>query len=190
MLRFLSNPCRYIKSRFVRNPSSPSPSPLPKPNQLSNLEYENLFLELLDKVEKGSSWGELQGFLIVKKLDKQHLAKWLRRFGEGWLEQPETHQELARRLGLLGRVATGELAEVAKSLSENLSCVGEEENQETNKSSNQPIKAIPEAEEALASYDQALKLQPDYYLAWVNRGNALADLGRLEEALASYDQAR
>ena len=44
-------------------------------------------------------------------------------------------------------------------------------------------------EEALASYDQALKLQPDYLEAWHNRGNVLLNLGRYEEALASYDQA-
>ncbi len=245
MLQFLSNPCQYIKSRFVRNPSSPSPSPSPKPAEFSNLEYENLFMELLDKVEKGNSWGELQDFLIVKKLDKQRLASWLRSFGEGWLEQPETHQELARRLGLLGRVATGELAEVAKSLSEKLSCVGEEENQNINQSSNHPIRAEPESNEqgielllnqinqqlqsqdyegaldssvtatqryshdfigwvylgvilnnffqnyseALASFEQALKLQPDSYEAWVNRGNAMFNLGRYEEVLASFEQA-
>jgi tetratricopeptide (TPR) repeat protein len=44
-------------------------------------------------------------------------------------------------------------------------------------------------EEAIASYDQALKIKPDYLNAWVNRGNALRNLGRIEEAIASYDQA-
>jgi tetratricopeptide (TPR) repeat protein len=44
-------------------------------------------------------------------------------------------------------------------------------------------------EEAIASYDQALKFKPDYHEAWNNRGVALADLGRIEEAIASYDQA-
>ncbi|MFM7905635.1 MAG: tetratricopeptide repeat protein, partial [Microcystis sp.] len=42
---------------------------------------------------------------------------------------------------------------------------------------------------AIASYDQALKIQPDFRLAWYNRGNGLYNLGRLEEAIASYDQA-
>ncbi|MCC5602028.1 tetratricopeptide repeat protein, partial [Nostoc favosum] len=42
---------------------------------------------------------------------------------------------------------------------------------------------------AIASYDQALKIQPDYHKAWYNRGIALGNLGRLEEAIASYDQA-
>ncbi|MEH2372102.1 TPR end-of-group domain-containing protein [Nostoc sp.] len=44
-------------------------------------------------------------------------------------------------------------------------------------------------EEAIASYDQALKFKPDLHEAWCNRGNALGKLGRNEEAIASYDQA-
>ncbi|MEH2395083.1 MAG: tetratricopeptide repeat protein [Nostoc sp.] len=43
--------------------------------------------------------------------------------------------------------------------------------------------------EAITSYDQALKFQPDLHEAWYNRGNALSNLGRTEEAIASYDQA-
>ncbi|MDB9314107.1 CHAT domain-containing protein [Spirulina sp. CS-785/01] len=42
---------------------------------------------------------------------------------------------------------------------------------------------------AVASYDQALTLNPQDHLAWHNRGAALDDLGRKEEAIASYDQA-
>ncbi|WP_375492208.1 tetratricopeptide repeat protein, partial [uncultured Nostoc sp.] len=49
--------------------------------------------------------------------------------------------------------------------------------------------AASEYEEAIASYDQALKFKPDYHEAWNNRGNALRKLGRFEEAIASYDQA-
>jgi tetratricopeptide (TPR) repeat protein len=44
-------------------------------------------------------------------------------------------------------------------------------------------------EEAVASYDQALKFKPDKDSAWYNRGNALGNLGRYEEAVASFDQA-
>jgi tetratricopeptide (TPR) repeat protein len=44
-------------------------------------------------------------------------------------------------------------------------------------------------EEAIASYDNALKFKPDYYSAWNNRGTALFNLGRNEEAIASYDNA-
>ena len=41
--------------------------------------------------------------------------------------------------------------------------------------------------EALASYDRALTLRPDYAEALNNRGNALHELKRYDEALASYD---
>jgi tetratricopeptide (TPR) repeat protein len=42
---------------------------------------------------------------------------------------------------------------------------------------------------AIASYDKALEIKPDYHEAWNNRGIALRKLGRLEEAIASYDKA-
>src|SRR5262249_34342288 len=45
-------------------------------------------------------------------------------------------------------------------------------------------------EEALASYDRAVMLRPDYANAHYNRGVILNDeLKRYEEALASYDRA-
>ena len=44
-------------------------------------------------------------------------------------------------------------------------------------------------EEALASYDKAIALKPDYAEAYNNRGNALMDLKRREEAVASCDKA-
>ena len=44
-------------------------------------------------------------------------------------------------------------------------------------------------EEAIASYQQALRLKPDYAEAYSNLGNALQDQGKLEEAIASYEQA-
>jgi Flp pilus assembly protein TadD len=44
-------------------------------------------------------------------------------------------------------------------------------------------------EEAIKSYDEALKIEPDKHEAWYNRGNALARLERYEEAIKSYDEA-
>ena len=49
--------------------------------------------------------------------------------------------------------------------------------------------AVNEYEGSLTSYDQALKIQPDYHYAWNGKGNALANLGRNAEAIASYEQA-
>ncbi|MCA1991739.1 MAG: tetratricopeptide repeat protein [Coleofasciculus sp. S288] len=44
-------------------------------------------------------------------------------------------------------------------------------------------------EKAIAAYEQAIKIKPDYYEAWYYKGSALYQLQRYEEALASYDQA-
>ncbi|MEH2230930.1 MAG: tetratricopeptide repeat protein, partial [Nostoc sp.] len=49
--------------------------------------------------------------------------------------------------------------------------------------------AAKEYNAAIASYDQALKIKPDYHYAWDRKGDALYKLGRNEEAIASYDQA-
>ncbi|MBF2006103.1 MAG: tetratricopeptide repeat protein [Chlorogloeopsis fritschii C42_A2020_084] len=49
--------------------------------------------------------------------------------------------------------------------------------------------AAQDYEEAIASYDQAIKFKPDFHQAWYNRGHALKNLGRYEEAIASFDQA-
>jgi protein O-GlcNAc transferase len=43
-------------------------------------------------------------------------------------------------------------------------------------------------EDALAAYDKAIALRPDYADALYNRGITLMDLRRFEEALASYDK--
>ena len=42
---------------------------------------------------------------------------------------------------------------------------------------------------ALASCDAAIAADPEYYAAWICRGNALSALGRHEEAVAAYDEA-
>ena len=44
-------------------------------------------------------------------------------------------------------------------------------------------------EEAVASYDQALKVKSSDYEAWNGRGHSLSYLERYEEAIASYDKA-
>ncbi len=49
--------------------------------------------------------------------------------------------------------------------------------------------ALQAYEEALAAFDQALQLKPDFYEAWNNRGIALGNLGKHEEELAAFEQA-
>ncbi|WYL97507.1 MAG: tetratricopeptide repeat protein [Gloeotrichia echinulata IR180] len=51
------------------------------------------------------------------------------------------------------------------------------------------LHSAKEYEAAIACYDKALSIKPDYHQAWYNRGNALGNLGRHEEAIACYDKA-
>jgi predicted O-linked N-acetylglucosamine transferase (SPINDLY family) len=44
-------------------------------------------------------------------------------------------------------------------------------------------------DDALAAYDRALRLRPDYADAHYNRGNVLRDMGRLDDALSACDTA-
>jgi tetratricopeptide (TPR) repeat protein len=51
------------------------------------------------------------------------------------------------------------------------------------------LSSLGRQEEALASFEQALRLDPNHANAHNNRGNVLLQLGRQEEALASFEQA-
>ncbi|MBD1929236.1 tetratricopeptide repeat protein [Trichocoleus sp. FACHB-90] len=44
-------------------------------------------------------------------------------------------------------------------------------------------------EEAIALYNKALKISPDYFEAWNGRGKSLLDLKKYKEALDAYDKA-
>ena len=44
-------------------------------------------------------------------------------------------------------------------------------------------------EEAIATYDKAIEIDPQYADAWNNKGSALGCLGKYEEAIAAYDKA-
>lgn len=44
-------------------------------------------------------------------------------------------------------------------------------------------------EEALAAFERAIKIKPDFYPAWYGKGNVLSSLERYEQAIAAYDRA-
>lgn len=50
-------------------------------------------------------------------------------------------------------------------------------------------KAIALQQETIAAYDKAVKKAPDFYQAWLARGNVLTDLERFEDAVKSYERA-
>ena len=112
---------RWLKKlwqQLLGKPPQPSPRSAGTPGRvenqrLSDAEFESLFLQLLDRVEEGASRGNIKGFLIAKNIKEDELVAWLRRFGSKLLESPETHRKLARRMVQLGKVAGGELGDVA-----------------------------------------------------------------------------
>ncbi|WP_449419614.1 hypothetical protein [Phormidium nigroviride] len=83
----------------------------------TDAEYEAIFMQLLEEVDRGTSSGNVAGFLMVKGVKETELAAWLRQFGERLLaiDNPSvtSHQELARRLVLLSEIRGGELGGVA-----------------------------------------------------------------------------
>ena len=44
-------------------------------------------------------------------------------------------------------------------------------------------------DEALSAFDRAVEINPQYAMAWNNRGTTLASLGRYDEAILAYDRA-
>jgi tetratricopeptide (TPR) repeat protein len=51
------------------------------------------------------------------------------------------------------------------------------------------LKNLGKSEEAIACYDKALLLNPNYVAAYNNKGIALGNLGKSEEAIVCYDKA-
>ena len=52
------------------------------------------------------------------------------------------------------------------------------------------LRKLGRLEEAVASYDQALKIKPDKYEAWYNRGILLIKLGRWKEGFANINKGQ
>ncbi|XWK91314.1 MAG: tetratricopeptide repeat protein [Phormidium sp.] len=173
--------------------------------QRTDLEYEVIFSELLEGVNQGWSRGNVLGFLIAKSIDDAELIAWLHRFEENLQATPEQHQELARRMVLLGEVYGKELGKVAGEIGKRLLA---QVPQLDDVASGEVIEADDTTDDAegwfeqgnqqyyrgdfqgaIASYDKALAIQPDKHEAWNNRGIALGNLGRFEEEIASYDKA-
>jgi tetratricopeptide (TPR) repeat protein len=200
---------RWLKRSLVRlfNSKSPSPplgehTPVEARKQRTDAEYESLFLELLAGVNDGWSRGRVRGFLDANKIAQAGLVEWLRGFGERLLVSNALNAELAQRMVQLGELDVGEVGEVARDIGMRLLRGGE-----TNRRGAEDAEEGEEGEAeawfrrgyeqyeagdfvgAIASYDKAVKIKPDYYEAWNRRGFVLVNLGRYEEAIASYDKA-
>ena len=197
---------RFLKQLIQRLLGTTPPEiqrtpPQPRPT-LTDAEYEAKLMELLEGVNQGWGRDDVAGFLLAKRIKDGDLAAWLRRFVARLLEGAQwstvstdavvSLQELARRLELLGRVAIGELAEVAANVGREIlvefPLVSDGEAEEWKKRGDEQCMK-GDFEDAIASYDKALELKPELHEAWYIRGLALGNLGRFEEAIASCDKA-
>ncbi|MEH2100577.1 MAG: tetratricopeptide repeat protein, partial [Nostoc sp.] len=198
---------RWLKKSFQRLFGNKQTPPLREhrkvepPQQLTDAEYESLFLQLLAEVNDGLSIGGVKGFLAAKRINEAHLVEWLRSFGKRLLASATPNDELARRMVRLGELSIGEVSVVAYDFGRQL------KGGETNRQSAEDAEEREEGEAevwfnqgneqlmvgnfigAIASYDRAIEIKPDFHLAWHNRGSTLDNLGRFEEAIASYDRA-
>ncbi|MBP5976564.1 hypothetical protein HW132_28485 [Brasilonema sp. CT11] len=110
---------QWLKRFFQRLFGSKHPSPqlrrhtVESPKQLTNAEYEALFLELLAGVNSGWSRGRVKGFLDANKITQAGLVEWLRRFGERLRLSSGENRELGSRMVRLGELGVGEVGEVA-----------------------------------------------------------------------------
>ncbi|MBD2184983.1 CHAT domain-containing protein [Aerosakkonema funiforme] len=104
----------FLPSRIRRdNTPATAKAGKRKAPRRSDAEYESLFLQLLDREGENPSRQNIKSFLFTKLVDEDELAAWLRGFGSKLLESPESHRKLARRMVQLGKVAGGELGDVA-----------------------------------------------------------------------------
>ncbi|KAB8331725.1 tetratricopeptide repeat protein [Scytonema tolypothrichoides VB-61278] len=200
---------QWLKRFFQRLFGSKHPSPqlrrhtVEPPKQLTNAEYEALFLELLAGVNSGWSRGRVKGFLDANKITQAGLVEWLRRFGERLLVSSAENRELGFRMVRLSELGVGEVGEVAGEIGMRLVGRGGETNRQDAKGAKEGEKEDAEAwfdrgceqlmvgdfTGAIASYDKAVEFKPNKDDAWNNRGVALFNLGRIEDAIASYDKA-
>ena len=199
MLRFFSYPCRWIKKKFVRNPSPSSLRPKPAepdrrnnlitPTSLSRKQQEEVtltefqkFQQLLVTLDNSGSnqlFDPTINFQIKLDADS-HLA-----FDQALKLQPDDHLAWFNRGFSLWKLDRYE--EAVASFDQALKLQPNDPKAWYNRGVN--LNNLDRDKEAVASYDRALKLQPDYPEAWYNRGLALWKLDRYEEAVASYDQA-
>ncbi len=201
--RFLK---QLIQRLFGTNPKIEPTHPQPAPT-LTDAEYEAKLMELLEGVNQGWGRGDVAGFLIAKRIKNGDLAAWLRGFGVRSLEGARggtadavvSLQELARRLELLGRVAGGELSEVAGSVGREILVVfplvsgegGEDVDGEAKAWWNRGEEEYEQSnfQEALASYDRSIEFKYNAPEVWQKRGLALQKLGDYQGAIDSNNTA-
>ncbi|MDB9428216.1 tetratricopeptide repeat protein, partial [Microcystis aeruginosa CS-555/01A07] len=210
MLSLLKKLWNWLKSLFIASPKAINPKEVKNtPPEPSDGEYEGILMGLFEQVAAGTTTGGLRGWLHSRHCDDKKLARWLGVKSEEWLQYPEDYQTLGRDLAALGKVMTGNLGEVSQRISlqlrdavRDVSGVEEENLDSKETDLTEVVQDVAFWFEqgyqklingdfigAIASWDRALEIKPDFHLAWLIRGGALYNLGRFEQAIASYDRA-
>jgi CHAT domain-containing protein len=126
----------------------------------------------------------VKGWLITNGIKEPELAQWLREYGEV-LGVDEVVRE---QFGCLAGLGQGDLAEVAGELMRGWEFTGFEEGFEES-CEGHIFSAYQQYQEAIVSYNRAIKLNPINQSAWSGKSAALAVLGRWEEAVNSCEKA-
>jgi tetratricopeptide (TPR) repeat protein len=172
--------------------------------------------ELIAGVGDGWNRGDVLQHL-GNQINSRFFRDWLRRYGRELRGLSDADYRLARRLVQLSQLGCGEFGEIAGDIGRDLLLkpMGEDVEEtktlppETSSPSDRAI-SIDNGDSdevevwfnrgyqqyisgdflgAIASWDKAIQIQPDFHVAWDIRGIALYNLGRLEEALVSCDRA-
>jgi tetratricopeptide (TPR) repeat protein len=150
--------------------------------------YEDLIRELFDGVVHGWGYDGVKDWLMGKGVKELELAQWLREHGAD-----DFVDEFVGELACLAYWGEGDLAKVAEELMKGWKPHEPQEKEEWEKLFSMgnffSSRLIGSYEEAIASYEQAIQLNPNSYQIWSNRGLALKELGRYEEAVSDYNRA-
>ncbi|MCT7969374.1 CHAT domain-containing tetratricopeptide repeat protein [Laspinema sp. D1] len=107
---------RWLKStvaRWLGGGRTAAPPPPPPMNPLSDTQYEQVFLKLLDGVVQGWDSGRVLDYL-GERVDDRFFHNWLMRFGrDRLLGSPRPHRKLASRMVRLGELGCGKIGELA-----------------------------------------------------------------------------
>ncbi len=187
---------------FSRQPSVPHPTEIPP---LTNEGYEALFNELLTGLANG--WGKERALtaLGARRYDPWFVS-WLQRHSRNLLRQPilPGDRATAEQMVKLGELDCGDFSETARQAGERLLAALEAASATAANQparvveSNDPLALFQQASEqyqagkldgALALWEQALALQPDWPEAHNGCGSTLYYLGDPDEAIAQFDRA-
>ncbi|MEQ9551060.1 MAG: tetratricopeptide repeat protein [Coleofasciculus sp. G3-WIS-01] len=176
--------------------------------RLSDAEYQQLFRQLLTGVNQGWNREQILQHLGYQSSDR-YFKVWLFEYGQQLRQLPEADHQFAGQLLQMSGVGCGELGEIAAEIGQDLlakpSGKGEEEQEDKgdedkweNAEGDAAAALLNQGKQqlkaqdflgAIASFEKAIQIKPDYPEAWNNRGLALGNLGDYESAIASYEKA-